>query len=136
MRKIDFIAVHCTGTSPNTSIKSIIDYWKNINKWTYPGYHYIIEENGTLTQLLSIEKVSNGVHSYNHNTINVAYIGGLDKGKNYVDTRTAPQKESLLILLKAIKREFPKILICGHRDFPNVHKSCPCFNAIPEYKDI
>ena len=136
MRKIDFIAVHCTGTQSNTSIKSIIDYWKNTKKWTSPGYHYIIEENGTLTQLLSIDMVSNGVRCHNHNTINVAYIGGLDKGKNYVDTRTAPQKESLLILLKAIKKEFPHVSIWGHRDFPNVHKSCPCFDAIPEYKNI
>jgi N-acetylmuramoyl-L-alanine amidase len=30
----------------------------------------------------------------------------------------------------------PQAHILGHRDLPNVSKSCPCFDAQEEYKDI
>lgn len=136
MRNIDFIIVHCTGTPINTGVDSIIKYWIDIEKWKSPGYHYIIDKNGILEQLLSIDKVSNGVSGYNHNSINIAYIGGMIGVNQYEDTRTVYQKETLLIILKQLKKQFPKALIWGHRDFPNVHKCCPCFDAIPEYKNL
>ena len=136
MRKIDFITVHCTGTPVDTTIKSITDYWKNVEKWKSPGYHYIIDKNGIMTQLLSIDKVSNGVQGYNHDTINIAYIGGIDSASKYIDTRTIYQKETLLIILRELKKQFPQALIWGHRDFTGVNKACPCFDAITEYKNL
>lgn len=65
------------------------------------------------------------------------------------DTRTAQQKESLIKLLKQLISRYPTIKrIIGHRDTsPDLNgngiidpyeyiKGCPCFNAIPEYKDL
>ncbi len=133
MRKIEYIAVHCTATQPNTAIKAIQDYWKNHLGWKNPGYHYVIKADGEIVNLLPITEVSNGVKGYNHNTINISYIGGVDNDNKPKDTRTPEQKKTLLLLLSQLKKEFPNATIQGHRDFPGVKKACPSFDAKKEY---
>jgi N-acetylmuramoyl-L-alanine amidase len=136
MRIIKFIAVHCTATSQKTSISAIQSYWKNQLGWRMPGYHFIIKPDGEIVNLLPIEQVSNGVHGFNSQIINISYIGGVDANNVPQDTRTPQQKGSLLKLLKELKQKFPTAKIQGHRDFPNVHKACPSFDAKKEYKDL
>ena len=136
MRIIKYIAVHCTATPQTTSIDSIKNYWETTLGWKMPGYHFIIKPNGDAVNLLSIDKVSNGVQGYNSETINISYIGGIDsKGKAF-DNRTPQQKATLLRLLQELHAKFPKAIIQGHRDFPNVKKDCPSFNAKKEYETI
>ena len=136
MRIINYIAIHCTATPNDTSIESIKNYWKNILKWNSPGYHYIIKAGGERVQLIPENMISNGVAGYNHETINIAYIGGYVSKTQYGDTRTEHQIMSMIVLLKTLRERYPKAKIQGHRDFPNVNKECPCFNAIPEYSNI
>ena len=136
MREIDYIAIHCTGTVQNASIEGIKKYWKDTLKWSTVGYHVIIKAGGERVHLLGFDLISNGVAGFNHNSINIAYIGGLVGKNSYIDTRTEQQKLSMLVLLRDLKKLYPKAIIQGHRDFPNVNKACPCFDAIPEYKDI
>ncbi|MDA6068644.1 N-acetylmuramoyl-L-alanine amidase [Flavobacterium sp. AC] len=135
-RNIKFIVVHCTATSQNTSISAIQSYWKNQLGWKMPGYHFIIKPDGELVQLLPIEQVSNGVQGFNSQSINISYIGGVDQKNIPTDNRTLAQKATLLKKLKELKLKFPLAKIQGHRDFPNVHKACPSFDAIKEYKDV
>lgn len=116
-----------------------------------PGYHYVIAPCGTIHQLLTEDKVSNGVKGYNSVSINIAYIGGIKKcGAKLVavDNRTPEQKESMLALLKELRTRYPKAIIQGHRDFsPDLNgngkiepfefiKECPSFNAKDEYKHL
>lgn len=101
-----------------------------------PGYHFIIKSDGEVVNLLSIDKVSNGVKGYNSITVNVCYIGGIDEKGKPKDTRTPAQKESLLKILKQLKKQFPKAVIQGHRDFPKVVKACPSFDAKTEYQTL
>ena len=136
MRNINYIAIHCTATQPETSIASIQNYWKNNLGWKNPGYHYIIDRFGNVVNLLPIELVSNGVQGYNSQTINISYVGGIDKSEKPKDTRTEAQKQSILKLLKELRVKFPKAKIQGHRDFPNVKKACPSFDAKKEYSLI
>ena len=136
MRNINYIAIHCTATQPETSIASIQNYWKNNLGWKNPGYHYIIDRFGNVVNLLPIELVSNGVQGYNSQTINISYVGGIDKSGKPKDTRTEAQKQSILKLLKELRVKFPKAKIQGHRDFPNVKKACPSFDAKKEYSLI
>ena len=51
-------------------------------------------------------------------------------------TRTPAQKLALETVLTSLKADYPDALILGHRDLPNVHKKCPCFDARTEYKDL
>lgn len=136
MRNIKYIAVHCTATPQTTSVQSIKQYWKTQLGWKMPGYHFIIKPDGEAIKLLSVDKISNGVKGFNSVSINVSYIGGIDaKGKPY-DNRTPQQKTALRELLKLLKTRFKTAIIQGHRDFPNVKKDCPSFNAKEEYKNL
>ena len=127
MRDIKYIAVHCTATSQNVKVETILKNWKALG-WKRPGYHYLIDKDGTIHNLHPEEQFSNGVKGYNMQTINVCYIGGKD-----VDDRTDAQKAIMLGLLKDLKGRYANALIQGHRDFPNVNKACPRFNAKEEY---
>lgn len=146
-RKVKYIAIHCTGASQNQTVESILKYWKEVKGWKYPGYHRLISPDGTIHELLDFDKVSNGVEGYNSASINICYIGG-----HHGDDRTEAQKASLLnCIYEAIeyindleglteeqKIRAPKkqIIIQGHRDFPNVKKDCPNFDAKQEYSWI
>ena len=136
MREIKFLAVHCTATPQTATVSSIQSYWRNVLKWKMPGYHFIIKPDGEVVQLLDIEKVSNGVKGFNSVSINISYIGGVDAQNKPIDNRTEAQKKALLDLLKKLKKQFPKAIIQGHRDFPEVKKACPSFEAKEEYKNL
>lgn len=136
MRDIRYIVVHCTATDQTAKVDAIKRYWKDILKWSRPGYHYIINANGIVEQLQNEDLPSNGVSGFNSMSVNISYIGGIDRDGKLVDNRTEQQKRSLLSILKVLKAKYPKAEIRGHRDFPNVAKACPCFDAKKEYRDI
>lgn len=137
MRTIKYIAIHCTATPQTATIDSIRNYWKNVLKWKQPGYHYIVKPDGSVINLLDIDKISNGVKGYNHETINISYIGGIDEASgNPKDTRTDAQKVAIKNLLIQLRAKFPHAIIQGHRDFPNVKKACPSFDAKKEYSGV
>ncbi|MCH5690064.1 N-acetylmuramoyl-L-alanine amidase [Niabella sp. W65] len=92
MRQIKYIVIHCTATPQTTTVKSIQNYWRNNLGWKMPGYHYIVNPNGTVISLLPIDQVSNGVAGYNSNSIHISYIGGVGAGGVPVDNRTDWQK--------------------------------------------
>lgn len=147
MRTIKYIAVHCTAGSQHTTIKELQQEFKR-KGWKSTGYHYVVAADGTITQLLSEEKPSNGVKGYNSVLINVAYIGGIDAEGKLTDNRTTEQKTALRTLLKLLHGKYPTATIQGHRDFsPDLNhdgritpgeyiKACPCFDAKTEYADI
>lgn len=147
MRKIERIFIHCTAGNQKATDADLLKGFKN-RGWQYPGYHYVVHHDGTVSQLLDVEKVSNGVQGYNSTSINIAYTGGIDaKGKG-VDNRTDAQKQAILTLLHKLKATYPKAQILGHRDIsPDKNKNgkvdpwerikeCPCFDAMVEYADI
>lgn len=136
MRAIKYIVVHCTATPQTTSVESIKHYWKTQLRWRMPGYHFIIKPSGEVVRLLNIEQVSNGVKGFNSVSVNISYVGGIDKNNKPIDNRTPKQKKALLELLKELKKDFPKAIIQGHRDFPNVKKACPSFDAKREYSNL
>ncbi|HLV52171.1 MAG TPA: N-acetylmuramoyl-L-alanine amidase [Flavobacterium sp.] len=136
MREIKYIVVHCTATLQTATVKSILNYWKTGLGWKNPGYHLIVKPNGEYERLAADKTICNGVKGYNSNAIHISYIGGVDKTGNALDNRTAAQKQTLLELICEFKSKYPNAIIQGHRDFPNVKKDCPSFNAINEYKHL
>ena len=147
MRNIKYIAVHCTAGHQTQTIASLRGEFRQ-RGWVNPGYHYVIDVSGKVTQLLPDDKVSNGVRGYNSVTVNVAYMGGIDDRGRPVDNRTEAQKHSLRSLLKLLHGRYPNACIQGHRDFsPDLNrdgrisrdewiKACPCFDAKMEYSDL
>lgn len=163
-RFIDEIIVHCTATKEGKACtadqinaahkaRKFSSYVDKEGRVRYIGYHYIIHPDGTIEECRPISKI--GCHASGHNTrsIGISYVGGLDardtKGTMCKDTRTPQQKASLIKLIKKLKSEYPTIKgVIGHRDTsPDLNgngiiepyefiKGCPCFDAIPEYKDL
>lgn len=135
MRRIDWLVVHCTATPQTTTVASIQRYWRENLKWKSPGYHFLVEANGTVHNLQPINLPSNGVAGHNANSIHISYIGGVN-GQRAVDNRTEAQKREILRLLTDLKKQFPNAKIQGHRDFPRVAKACPSFDAKTEYSAL
>jgi N-acetylmuramoyl-L-alanine amidase len=136
MRNIKYIVVHCTATPQSTKVESIQSYWKTNLKWKSPGYHKIVKANGEVITLAPDEEVCNGVAGYNSVSLHVSYVGGIDSKTHPLDNRTGGQKEALLQVLHAWKKKYPNAIIQGHKDFPNVNKACPSFDAKKEYENV
>lgn len=136
MRQINHIVLHCTATAQSTTVESILNYWKNIKKWKSPGYHYLIEADGTVNKIHPIESVSNGVRGYNSDSIHISYIGGVAEDLTPTDNRTAMQVLAQLDILIKLKERFPYAKICGHRDFEGVNKACPSFDVKEFIKQV
>lgn len=138
MRKIEYIVVHCTASSQKWGVKDLEYEFYKAKGWKNPGYHYVVTADGKIHQMLAEAKVANGVKGYNGASVHVAYVGGVDvaDGLKPIDNRTEAQKATLLKLLRLLRKRYPDAVIQGHRDFPNVRKDCPCFNARVEYYGI
>ena len=134
MRDINQVVIHSADT-PNGvyfDSKDIRKWHVEERGWSDIGYHYIILLDGTIELGRPVERAGAHVGGHNKNTIGVCYIGG-GNGK---DTRTCEQKESLIILIKFLKKLHKNPRVLGHRDFKGVTKKCPCFDAIKEYEYI
>ena len=136
MRSITLILIHCSAVRPyQTSTAVQIDSWHRARGWNGIGYHYVILRDGTIQTGRPESQV--GAHCTGHNahSIGICYEGGLDAQGKPSDTRTRAQKRALVRLLRDLRKKYPKALITGHNVF-NPHKSCPCFDAAEEYKDL
>lgn len=137
-RELKYIAIHCTATQQTATVASIQRYWKDQLGWKSPGYHLLIEPNGTINRLLNFNEVANGVKGFNKMTVHISYIGGINKAGKPIDNRTDAQKKAILLCINEVKEwsENKSLIIQGHRDFPNQNKACPCFDARAEYRGV
>ena len=136
MRHIDLIVVHCSATRCNRSFPVTALIRCHADRFGFTGYHYYITRDGTTYQTRHEQLVGAHAVGFNSHSLGVCYEGGYDEHGRATDTRTKAQKLALLKLLKKLKAEHPDARIVGHRDLPDVHKDCPCFDAIAEYKNI
>lgn len=135
MRSIDKIIIHCSATPEGRDISAdTIDKWHKERGWSGIGYHYVIKLDGSIEYGRDINKTGAHVKNHNKGSIGICYIGGCDASMNPKDTRTPEQKESLLLLLKTLKKMHYKATIHGHNEFAS--KACPSFNANKEYCNI
>ena len=135
MRKIEYIIVHCTATPEGREVSAAeVTRWHIQRGFRTIGYHYLIGLNGGVEIGRQEEEIGAHAKSYNTKSIGVCYVGGTDDRGRAKDTRTPQQKESLLQLLKALKKKYPDATIIGHRDVAN--KACPSFEAKQEYHKL
>lgn len=137
IRIVKYLIVHCSATIEGKNFKAKdIDRWHKSRGWKGIGYNYVVDLNGTVELGRDVDEIPAQVKGFNANAIGIVYIGGADANGKPKDTRTAAQKASLLKLLKDLRKLYPTAKILGHRDFPNVKKACPSFDAKKEYKNI
>lgn len=137
MRNIKFIAIHCAATKPSMNVPiERIDKWHKKRGFSGVGYHFYIRRDGSVELGRPIEKVGAHVKGFNSVSIGICYEGGINENGDAEDNRTNRQKASMLNLLQNLKKDYPDAIIKGHYQFPNVNKSCPCFDAESEYKNV
>ena len=137
LKEVKYLVVHCTATrlSQRVSVEDI-DRWHKAQGWSGIGYHWYVDRDGHIFPGRSERATGAHVRGYNHCSIGICYEGGLDEQGNSADTRTLAQKAALLFIIKDLKQSYPNAIVLGHRDFPGVHKDCPCFDAKTEYSYI
>jgi len=136
MRTINLIVIHCSATRTNQNYPVTALIRDHADRFGFTGYHYYITRDGLVYQTRHLQLVGAHAKGYNQHSIGVCYEGGLDPKGHATDTRTPRQKRALLRLLRKLRRLFPDAEIKGHRDLPDVHKDCPCFDATAEYAGI
>ena len=149
MNQPKYIIMHCSATkeTSNVSVQEKTEWHKQRGFKTI-GYHYYITKDGVIHK--GRDEKASGAHTvgYNSNSIGICYEGGLDASGKVKDTRTKAQKDSIIDLILDIKSRYNIKKIMGHRDTsPDLNKdgkitsneyikSCPCFDAINEYKNL
>lgn len=144
--KVEYLIVHCSATPEGLDLNANdINRMHRNRGFSMIGYHKVIKLNGVVEEGRPMDKQGAHVKGYNHKSIGICYIGGLDAARKAKDTRTELQQVALVNELTALKKKFPNAKIVGHRDLsPDLDgdgvieshewmKMCPCFSAMEEY---
>jgi N-acetyl-anhydromuramyl-L-alanine amidase AmpD len=129
MRNIDLIVIHCSATRCNTRYRVTDLIRDHCKRFGFTGYHYYITRGGIVYQTRHEQLVGAHAKGYNQHSLGVCYEGGLDERGKPADTRTPAQKKAMSKLIRQLKERYPNAKCVGHRDLPNVHKDCPCFDV-------
>ena len=148
MEKINHIVIHCAATPNGKALghfgktaAEIIDEWhaergfhrtEMAKRHKNPhlnaiGYHFVIETNGCTESGRTEWEQGAHVKGHNENSLGICLVG--------TDQFTRHQWHALARLLDKLKNKYPNAQIVGHRDFPNVHKTCPGFSVKDYFLD-
>ena len=106
----------------------LIREWHLARGWKDIGYHRVIKRNGIIENGRDFETVGAHVAGYNSDSIGICLVGGIDKNGTPEDNFTPEQHTALMAEIIRIRKLYPDIMICGHRDLdPN--KACPSFDV-------
>jgi len=128
-RVIKGLFVHSTATKASRKVTPAdIHQWHVVeNGWSAPGYHFLIQRDGTLLPLRDINR--NGAHTYRHNrsTIGIVMAGGISGTHSPKANFTRAQLRTLRKFTDAFSEVYPDAFIKGHRDVANT--ACPSFQV-------
>lgn len=109
------------------------------------GYHYVIDRSGLVLTGRHVDEIGAHARHYNQKSIGICLVGieqfspaqwsslshlvtsevARITGHNGPGNRNSPLTPAAAVRLAGER----SIMICGHRDLPNVHKSCPGFDV-------
>lgn len=128
--RTDFIAVHCSATPPTMNVdENEIRAWHRAKGWNDIGYNVVIPRDGTIQVGRPIDAAGAHVSGYNSRAVGVCLVGGVDENQKPENNFTEKQLTALIATLRFLRLYAPGARIQGHRDFPNVAKSCPSFDV-------
>lgn len=125
-----YIVIHCAATKPSMDIGvREISQWHQQQGWLAVGYHFIIRRNGEIEVGRDIEAVGSHVKGFNHESVGICLVGGVDAALKPEDNFTPEQMAVLDGLIFKIKAEhYPDAQVVGHRDL-DPKKACPGFSV-------
>lgn len=127
---VEFLAVHCAATKPSQDIGvKDIDRWHRNQGYLKVGYHFVIRRDGRVEEGRPLTERGAHVEGFNHCSVGICLVGGVDEAGKPANNFTPEQLSSLRNLLVQLAKAYPQAVVQGHRDFPNVKKACPSFDA-------
>lgn len=124
-----YLTIHCAATPEGRPVTAAqISAWDKA-RFGQISYHHVVELDGTEHMTLPITVLGAHVGGRNTGNIGICYVGGVDKDMKPKDTRTDAQKATLLRLVRFYQKQYPGIVVRGHRDWPGVKKACPSFDV-------
>jgi N-acetyl-anhydromuramyl-L-alanine amidase AmpD len=137
IKEVKYLAVHCSATQAKSDIGAKeIDRMHRQRGFLKIGYHFVIRRDGTIEKGRAFpDEIGAHVEGFNAVSCGICMIGGINANGKSEDNFTDHQYHSLALLLIDLHEKFPKAVIQGHRDFPNVNKDCPCFDVKKWWKD-
>lgn len=137
LKEVQYLAVHCAATPPNMDIGvKEITLWHRARGFSTIGYHYVIRRSGAIEKGRPDDVPGAHVLGYNHLSLGVCMVGGIDAHGNPQNNFTPDQFSALAALLKRLKASYPNAIVQGHRDFPGVTKACPSFDVKPWWASV
>lgn len=130
---VKYLVWHCSATKSDQDIGyEEIRYWHvDLNGWSDIGYAFIVRRDGSIELGRDLDKdgdvfeeIGAHVKGFNSVSVGMCWVGGYDG----IDNRTEAQKRTMKSITKMMHVWYPKAIIQGHNDFPNVKKSCPSFD--------
>lgn len=90
------------------------------------GYHYLIYLDGTVVTGRHLNEIGAHAEGWNAQSVGVCMLG--------TDAFTLAQWSSLAHIIGGLERQYAtgpngRLWIRGHRDLPDVHKTCPGFSV-------
>lgn len=129
-RPIHYLVVHAAATPSHMDIGfKEIDRWHREKGWLMIGYHFVIRRDGTVEPGRPVTRAGAHVRGYNANSIGICMVGGESEDGGVMGNFTPEQFKALRELLFSLLSSHPEAEVLGHRDFPGVAKSCPCFDV-------
>lgn len=128
----DYIVVHCSASRPSQNVGAAdIDRWHRQRGFKCLGYHFVIKRDGTIEEGRPVDQVGAHVENWNSVSVGVCMVGGVaEDNVNKAENNFTPEQfDSLRKVIADLKKRYPKAIVNGHRDFPNVKKACPSFPA-------
>lgn len=131
-RTTKYLVVHCSATPPSmdVGVPEIRKWHMEQNGWAAIGYHFVIRRDGTVEPGRHVSEVGAHVQGQNAVALGVCLVGGVDAQNRPDANFTDAQYAALTELLADLSKQYPKAVVRGHRDFPDVLKACPSFDAI------
>lgn len=127
---VSHIVIHCSATPAKQNIGAKeITRWHREQGWLTIGYHFVIRRDGTVEKGRDVSQIGAHAAGWNHRSLGICLVGGLDKNGKPEDNFTDDQYAALAELLLKLQPEYQKATVLGHRDLHGVKKDCPCFDV-------
>jgi len=124
MDKIEYIIIHHSATKKETTNFNAVNEYHLSLGWKGIGYHYFIEEDGTVKQ--GRDENTEGAHCrsdrMNHRSIGICLAGNFTEEEPSVGQLASLQ--SLLDLLRK-RYDIPRENVLGHKEVNGASTVCP-----------
>lgn len=125
---VEFLVLHCSATNADHDVTlADIDLWHRQRGWLACGYHIVIRRDGAVEFGRPLDRMGAHVRGYNHMSIGICMVGGVDHEGTPEDNFTEAQFANVRVVLEMLRGLYPNADTVGHYQLDS-GKACPSFD--------